>query len=981
MDTVILLEKVRRPDPHGLVRDRLEQRLGACDAPPIGLVLGPPGSGKTTVLSRVAASAAWPTAWYRASPEDDDESALVRHLAYSLTGALGDDTIQLAAAPGTVDALLAALDADGRPVRLVVDDLHVIAGTRAEAALERVAMLRPRHIRMSWGSRRPPTINTTRLMLDGELGQLDGEDLRFRSWEVEELFRTVYQRPLSPESAAALTRRTGGWAAGLQLFHLATIGLNRLDRERAIEELTGRTRLIRSYLARNVVEGLDPERRRFLLHTCTLGVLTGDLCDQLLDSPGSAAVLDELEREQFFTTSTDGGLTFRYHQVLQTHLEVVLVDELGAPATRELYARSAVLLEGGGHTPAAVRAYARAEDWGSVARLLHQGGTALPPDEEWLSSVFGRPGAPVDDPGMVVAGARRLLRNGLVADAVTAYRHAESLMDDLDFTARCAHERAVAQVWLPQPVGLEPGRPPAGARDLQLSLDLRMVTRSLRNPLGARGLAAGLGRLLAGDMAGAARAAEMVQPSAPRWEQLAARLIGQLAELAVQPDEAAAGRLEEIVLTADVDAFPWLSRVARGVQAALWLALRPSEWRVAACADLIEDCVRHRDEWATCVLTGLVGAAHAIAGRADLAVPLLQRSAECANRLSAPVLQLWAEAIEVAIARDTVGALEAPVATPELARLVRSAESLGLDAVVRLLSGGSLPAWTETLRSPADEAPITSAAALPSTPQSAPTPSLPGPERPSPELRAMDDPTTDAKPVHTVSLQCLGAFTLLVDDAAVPWGGLRPRARTLLMMLALRIGQPIHREHLIEAVWPEATISSGTRSLQVAVSSVRQWLVAAGLGEDSLRRRGDAYVLWLPGASADVQHFEALTRAAGSPTTDRSAALAARLAAVEAYRGDLLAEVGPAEWVVGERDRLRTLAARVAAEAARAASDLDDWSTGIAAARRSIALDPYHDPAWRLLAEILDSAGDHSAAAVARREHARVCAELGVPVH
>src|SRR6478736_6140543 len=67
MDSVILLEKVRRPDPRGLVRDRLEQRLGALDAPPIGLVLGPPGSGKTTVLSRVAASGAGPTAWYRAS--------------------------------------------------------------------------------------------------------------------------------------------------------------------------------------------------------------------------------------------------------------------------------------------------------------------------------------------------------------------------------------------------------------------------------------------------------------------------------------------------------------------------------------------------------------------------------------------------------------------------------------------------------------------------------------------------------------------------------------------------------------------------------------------------------------------------------------------------------------------------------------------------------------------------------------------------
>ncbi|GAA3638613.1 BTAD domain-containing putative transcriptional regulator [Microlunatus ginsengisoli] len=953
MDSVILVEKVRRPDPRGLVRDRLEHRLAASDAAPIGLVLGPPGSGKTTVLSRVAGSSVEPTAWYRAGAEDDDEAALVRHLAYGIGATLPDLDVAPVVGSGSIDVLLAALEADGRPIRLVVDDLHAIAGTRAEAALERVATLRPRQLRMILASRRPPAINTTRLMLDGELEQLDGEDLRFRSWEVEELFRTVYQRPLSPEAAAALTRRTGGWAAGLQLFHLATARLSRTDRERAIDELTGRTRLIRSYLARNVVDGLAAERRRFLLHTCTLGVLTGELCDALLDTPGSAALLDQLEREQFFTTSTDGGLTFRYHQVLQTHLEVVLVDELGAQATRELYARSAALLEGDRRTMAAVRAYARAEDWGSVARLLHQGGSALPPDEEWWSGVFGRPGAPADDPGIVVAGARRLLRNGLIADAVAAYRHAETLMDDLDFTARCAHERAVAQVWLPQPVGLEPGRPRTAERDLRLSLELRTLTRTLRAPSATQGLAAGLGRLLAGDLGGAARAVAEPSDEVPRWEQLAARLIGQLAELLGQPDEESAGRLEEIVLTADVDAFPWLSRVARGVQAALWLAMRPSEWRIAACADLIEDCVRHRDEWATCLLTGLVGAAHALAGRADLAVPLLRRSAECANRLTAPVLQLWAEAIELVVERGSGMASDSADPAP----LLRSAESLGLTAVARLLTGAELPAWTEP-RPLVDE---------------------------TAEPPAVLPPATAERAAGSAArLQCLGSFALLVGGDPVPWGGLRPRARSLLMLLALRAGEPVHREELIEAVWPEATLASGTRSLQVAVSSVRQWLATAGLPEDSLRRQSDAYALCLPGVTVDVRRFEELARAATGTSSARPAdgagALAAYQAALDAYRGDLLPEVGPAEWVIGERDRLRTLAAHLAADAARAAQGGGNTSAGIAAARRSIELDPYHDPAWRLLAELLDSAGDHSAAAVARREHARVCAELGVPV-
>ena len=271
-------------------------------------------------------------------------------------------------------------------MQLIIDDLHEITGTPAEQALESFLSLRPRKIRVILGSRRPPRINTSRMLVSGELMQLDGEDLRFRSWEVEQLFRAVYAAPLSPEAAAALTRRTGGWAAGLQLFHLATAQLTRTERERAVNELGGRSRLIRSYLARNVLDGLDPERRRFLLLTSTLGVLTGDICDALLDTSGSAAVLSELEREQLFTTSTDAGLTYHYHQVLQTHLEVLLVDELGGRAARELYSRSAELLEQAGRPAAAIRAHARAEDWGfggTAAQTRFRAG-------RWRRSAVGR---------------------------------------------------------------------------------------------------------------------------------------------------------------------------------------------------------------------------------------------------------------------------------------------------------------------------------------------------------------------------------------------------------------------------------------------------------------------------------------------------------------------------------------------------------------------------------------------------------------
>jgi DNA-binding SARP family transcriptional activator len=198
------------------------------------------------------------------------------------------------------------------------------------------------------------------------------------------------------------------------------------------------------------------------------------------------------------------------------------------------------------------------------------------------------------------------------------------------------------------------------------------------------------------------------------------------------------------------------------------------------------------------------------------------------------------------------------------------------------------------------------------------------------------------------------------------------------MLLALYHGRPLHRELIIEALWPEATLSSGIRCQQVAVSSVRQCLAQVAVPSDPVRRQGDAYELVLPGIVSDVVTFE--RAAENTRRLTRAEALTVRTSALELYRGDLLPEVGPADWVVEERDRLRLEAAALAAAAAADAIAVEDLGAAIEFARRSVALDACHDPAWRMLIETYERLGDLSAAAVARADHRRVWDDLGLAV-
>jgi DNA-binding SARP family transcriptional activator len=242
-------------------------------------------------------------------------------------------------------------------------------------------------------------------------------------------------------------------------------------------------------------------------------------------------------------------------------------------------------------------------------------------------------------------------------------------------------------------------------------------------------------------------------------------------------------------------------------------------------------------------------------------------------------------------------------------------------------------------------------------------------------------PAQDSEHNDGVVVRCLGGFTLCVGQVRMDLSGVKPRVRKLLHLLALHTEQPVHREVLIESLWPEADPESGARNLHVAVSSLRQLLAVASRGEMiQIAREGEEYRLKLPpGSHADVAAFTGnmeesrRCRAAG----DGAGAVASLSAALDLYTGDLLPEDGPAEWVLGHRESLRARAV----EAAGALAELliaGDAAGAARACERGLSIDRCRDSLWRTLQRAHEVAGNHAAAADARRRYERVLADLGV---
>jgi LuxR family maltose regulon positive regulatory protein len=350
------------------------------------LLSAPAGFGKTTLLSAWVAGSQLPVAWVSLDQEDNAPPRFLTYLIAAL------QTIRKGVGQGLLGALrspqppplnsvlvalaneISALD---RGWILVLDDYHVIESAQTHRLLNALLYALPSQMHLVISTRTDPPLPLARFRARGELLELRQADLRFTREEVGAFLDRVADLSLSPDDVDALTARTEGWVAGLQLAALSM--QQRDDPSGFVRAFTGSHRFVIDYLAGEVFAQQGPDLQAFLLQTAILDRMTAPLCEAVCSGfaethsnrQDGQSTLEMLERENVFVVPLDDDRRwYRYHHLFRDMLRQRLLRTVEGPRVATLHLRASRWFEEEGFVVSAVDHAIAAADLSRATALI-----------------------------------------------------------------------------------------------------------------------------------------------------------------------------------------------------------------------------------------------------------------------------------------------------------------------------------------------------------------------------------------------------------------------------------------------------------------------------------------------------------------------------------------------------------------------------------------------------------------------------------
>jgi ATP/maltotriose-dependent transcriptional regulator MalT/DNA-binding SARP family transcriptional activator len=392
------LAKTTAPTVAGTVpRARLFRRLDQARRRPVTWVWAPPGAGKTTLVASYLATRRLSGLWYQLDEGDADVATFFYYLARAAPHRRRPLPLLTAEHRPGLSAFTRRFFRElysrlKLPFTIVFDNYQDVPPDAAlhDVMAEAVAEI-PNGGRLVFISRSDPPPAFARHRVHQHLEILDGPQLRFTLTEAARLARKLAPGRWSRETLRSLYATADGWCAGLVLL----LEQLRSEGRAAPAPRAPSSEVLFDYFAGEIFKTADPTVQAVLLHTAFLPRVTAAMAVALTGQPAAGEILTALHEQNYFTNrqASDGEPVYEYHPLFRDFL-LTQARRVYSPSERARIRRTAAgLLDAAGQIEAAARLLRDAEDWDTLARLIHRYAQSLVAQgraqtlEEWLDGI------------------------------------------------------------------------------------------------------------------------------------------------------------------------------------------------------------------------------------------------------------------------------------------------------------------------------------------------------------------------------------------------------------------------------------------------------------------------------------------------------------------------------------------------------------------------------------------------------------------
>ncbi|MBI4763262.1 MAG: hypothetical protein HY787_01480 [Deltaproteobacteria bacterium] len=377
-------EIVERTRLHPLFRKIQKHRLV--------LVTAGAGYGKSTFVAEAVRNLGIKTVWYRLDSTDRDFIVILNYLIEGLRQHFPDfgqriyrllinpDISSLGREIFLKTFILELESAVKNELIIVIDDFHLVQGNKEiKEAIEFLIECLPPEVHLVIISRTNPEFAVSTYRAKREILEIQENDLAFSLPETEQLFSQVCRVDLSNTDLKTLHQKTGGWISGLILFYNSLKEKKRENIDVLLLNLKGTQRMLSDFLEENVYKNQSNKIKVFLKKTSILSRLDPAFCDELLGIDDSRRILHKLLKKHLFTFPLDEEQEcFCYHHLFQDYLYSRLQADYDKESIFGLQATAAGMWEERGRIENAIHHYLKAQAYAKACSLLRNfGKTAI----------------------------------------------------------------------------------------------------------------------------------------------------------------------------------------------------------------------------------------------------------------------------------------------------------------------------------------------------------------------------------------------------------------------------------------------------------------------------------------------------------------------------------------------------------------------------------------------------------------------------